>query len=472
MSGDTYYMNPVAEILLEAFEKNADRTALHIDGERTTYAQLKVRAQERAAQLREGRKPLGLKAAPVILCGPHSTDEIVTVVAAILAGIPYVPISAKLPAKRREQIEEQVRAGVPQGTAYVIFTSGSTGEPKGVPISYDNLANFIRWIVGLMPADGACGERVLNQAALSFDLSVADLYYALASGSTWVAHGSGLWDSAEGMTKLFKDGRISVSVMTPSAMKLCLLENEFDSHNLPDYKCAYFCGERLEKKTARKLMERFPSLTLINAYGPTEAASAVCAVKITPEMIEDDGELPVGEVAHCATEVRVTDGEIILAGASVAGGYLANTLKEADCGTAFSLENGVHVYRTGDIGSIRDGLIYCDGRRDFQVKYKGYRIELHDIENNMNRIPGVLESAVIAVRNSDGMVRAINAFCVPDYTVESPEIPDAKCIDIEYVKIKLGEMLPDYMVPRNIRILDRLPMNANGKIDRKALEQL
>lgn len=517
----------LAERIYLTCKRVPERKACCIGEDEMTFRELWYCAVKTAEKLRT----MG-GTAPVLLMSGHSMKEIIAVVACILSERTYVPISAFLPKKRLESIIRMTGAsllltdghglygetdGMPLNVlqldeiavgkedipfediercfenvpfhnakygfeashgcdsasfveecaagnvsaretsdneiAYMIFTSGSTGEPKGVPISYENLNHFIDWVGTLSPMDGYEGATVLNQASLGFDLSVADLYYCLCYGHTWVAFPEGFPGADGELTECFRRRRIQVAVMTPSAMKMCLLDENFTKETLPDFRCVYFCGERLEKKTVRKLWAHFPGLAIINAYGPTEATSAVCGVRITEEMLADGEELPVGAIASAATEISITDGEIVLRGPSVFGGYAGVREEERTV-------PGADGYHTGDCGFFRDGLLYYRGRMDSQVKYKGYRIELYDIENNLNRLPEVHESAVVAVRDANGAVKTIQA-----YVVTEDEQNGA-----EFVKTELRKLLPEYMIPKTIKKVSALPVNANGKLDRKALE--
>jgi D-alanine--poly(phosphoribitol) ligase subunit 1 len=161
--------------------------------------------------------------------------------------------------------------------------------------------------------------------------------------------------------------------------------------------------------------------------------------------------LPVGTDFGNAADISMESGEIVLRGVSVFSGYLGEE-KRGDC------------YRTGDLGYTEGGYLYCTGRMDDQIKYKGYRIELGDIENNLNRISGVLQSAVTAVRDNQGQVRYLKAFVVIEET-------DKNALCAEAIRKALEETLPGYMIPKIISITDKLPVNANGKTDRKALTE-
>ncbi|MBR6020062.1 MAG: AMP-binding protein [Lachnospiraceae bacterium] len=473
-----------------AANANRDRIAYKCGDRAITYGTLWDEARRCAACLRRQGS------SPVVLFQDKRCETVIAMVACLLAGRAYVPVDVKTPAGRVAQILEMTGAELvltdrpidapgaavctlreleglsgssenelPVGefareldenrVAYMIFTSGSTGEPKGVPITAANLGNFANWIAGISPLCEYRNCNVLNQASFAFDLSVADIYYALGNGHTLIANEADMRAEYDHIFELFEREKINVAIMTPTCMKMCLLNDAFTEENFPEFRCVYFCGERLEKRTVERLFRHFPKLSVINAYGPTEATSAVSAVTITPEMLSAEEVLPVGEIASAATEITVEDGEIVLRGASVFGGYLGGVE-----GGHFS-KDGVNGYRTGDYGDIRDGKLYCGGRKDSQIKYMGYRIELADIESNLLAIDGVADCAVTANLNAEGTVSAIRAFA----TVE-PGGPDAAAIRSE-----LSRRVPAYMVPKKISIVSELPVNDNGKLDRKALKQ-
>ena len=163
--------------------------------------------------------------------------------------------------------------------------------------------------------------------------------------------------------------------------------------------------------------------------------------------------MPCGKISSAAAEIVIEDNEIVLKGKSVFEGYLDGTV-----GGHYN-EGKINCYRTGDIGFIKDGKLYCKGRKDSQIKYKGYRIELSDIEANIAAIEGVESCAAVAKRNPEGEVRLIKAFV----SGTASEM---------LIREKLSEKLPEYMIPKAIKFLESLPMSSNGKIDRKKLESL
>lgn len=495
----------IIERLYKIAQENAERVAFVSGEERLTYREL----WKQAFLFADGLKRQGCS--PVLLYAEKQADMLAAMLSCLLAGRAYVPLSGAIPEERLRIIAERTGAELcltlperkdmlrsccraaeiycfaewkeactaagginageatyeafrvreaeerstaePDTTAYIIFTSGSTGEPKGVPIGIANLSHFADWISGLEPLRSYRECSVLNQASFGFDLSVADIYYTLCNGHTLVANRSDMRSDYERIFELFAGEHIRVAVMTPTGMNMCLLNADFNEENYPELRCVYFCGERLEKRTAALLRKRFPGLTILNAYGPTEATSAVSAIVITREMLEAEEPLPVGEVGGCATEITVDAGELVLKGASVSAGYLGGIAG------GFFEENGCKCYRTGDLGAIRDGRIYCLGRMDTQIKYKGYRIELGEIEAAALCHPEVTACAAVPSCTAEGKVRSIRLFY--EGKASGEEVREA-----------LAGKLPEYMIPAHINAVTYLPVNANGKIDRKRLHDL
>ena len=441
----------VLDKIEESVRKNPQRTAYKVNNKSITYRELWEKANLKADLLKkEGKKP-------VIINSSKDPEILILIIACLIAGRAYVPVESGTPEQRINEITTAIgNESNTENIAYIMFTSGSTGKPKGVPISVENLDNFVQWISALKPLSEYSECIVLNQAKFSFDLSVADIFYSLCNGHTLVAMDLDTAADYSSIYPLFWRENIDVAVLTPTFMRLCLLEEKFNSINCPNLKCIYACGEPLDKKTVHKLFSRFPLIKLINAYGPTEATSAVSGIVITETMLKDDKPLPIGDMNTNATEIFIDSGEIVLCGKSVSRGYLQGVVG------GFFCKDGLQCYRTGDLGFIQDGLLYCSGRRDSQVKYKGYRIELMDIENNIKEIPGVNDCAVTASYTAEHTAKTIKAFVATD----APEY------DSEYIRKELEKKIPDYMQPRTITILDSLPINKNGKIDRKRLAEL
>lgn len=448
----------------ELGERYKNNIAYTAGGKSFTYCELFEKAKEISSEI------LKEKAASAIIFGSRNFETMAAIIACVLSKTAYIPVDMNLPESRKEKIvknsgasliidcsEEKIsfkkikEENCENENAYVIFTSGSTGEPKGVPVSYENLDNFIEWITKLSPLNEFEHVVVLNHASFSFDLSTAAIYYSLFGGHNLVQV-----ENTADFEKMFseiKENKVNVIVATPTFLRLCLLNKDFSEENYPFIKCIYFCGEMLQKSLVKEIFKRFPKIKIINAYGPTEAASAVSAIKITEEILEKEELLPVGKISSAATEITVENGEIVLKGKSVSKGYLSGETG------GFYKENGKNCFKTGDMGFIENGKLYCKGRFDSQIKYKGYRIELSEIEANISSVSGTENCAVIVKRNPEGEVRLIKAFVSGNVSEEE-------------IRKKLSENLPEYMIPKSIKKLAFIPFNKNGKIDRKELEKL
>ncbi|MBQ4556025.1 MAG: AMP-binding protein [Clostridia bacterium] len=464
------------ELLKHAFEEHKNRPAYKIGEYKLTYGELFDKASHYASLLRKQGS------SPVILYGKKTINTVIGIISCILARRTYIPLDLNSPESRVKKITDIAGATLVVTSeninidnvdcvsldglqsfadgeekeptcgdiVYIIFTSGTTGIPKGVPISNSNLKSFITWISAFSPLDTFKEINVMNQAEFCFDLSVADFYYALCNGHRLVSYEA---DKAP-IADFVEENAINYMVITPTFARLCLLDEKFNASDCPTLKCIYFCGETLEKKTAKRLFRRFPDICLINAYGPTEATSAVSAVIVTRDMLDDERSLPIGKTGMHATEICIEDGEIVLKGNSVFGGYLGADLE------SHYVENGKNCYKTGDLGEIANGLLYYHGRMDSQIKYKGYRIELGDIESHLLKISGVVEAAVITKKSGD-TIKGIYAFVVVK-----------KDLDEDFIKSELHKTLPKYMMPKKVTVIDKMPVTNNKKLDRKALEML
>ena len=459
--------------------KYPDRVAYSFNGNSITYIDLWDKASYYASLLtKQGVDP-------VIIYGGKEINMVISILACIMAKRTYVPIGKCMPisrfkkiikmtnstlvisdldqvidninwmsVERLEKYNSSIQLDSNNLIAYIIFTSGSTGEPKGVPISYDNLNNFINWISSFNILRDYKNINVLNQASFSFDLSVADFYYSLCNGHTLYGTDFSLDGDLQYIYSVLEN--IDFMVVTPTFMKLILLDKEFNSLNYLKLKCIYFCGEILDKDLVLELWDRFPNLNIINAYGPTEATSAVSGIVLNKNIINNYDILPVGDMNNNATIIEIIDGEIVLKGPSVFNGYLGNI------NGGFYKENNICCYKTGDIGYIENGLLFCNGRFDSQIKYKGYRIELLDIENHIKNLDGIKDACVVAKKDDNNTVKMIKGYVVLDNS----------SLDSDSIKKSLEEVLPFYMIPKTITILDQLPLNCNGKIDRTGLSKL
>ncbi|MDD7765561.1 MAG: D-alanine--poly(phosphoribitol) ligase subunit DltA [Peptoniphilaceae bacterium] len=354
--------------------------------------------------------------------------------------------------------------------AYIIFTSGSTGKPKGVQITYDNLNNYIRWIHNVVGNEK--NKVYLNQAPFSFDLSVMDLYLSLYSESTLFAITKENQQDFSSLYENLKKSNVTNWVSTPSFADMCLSMREFSCENIKDIEYFLFCGEVLTKKTAKRLRERFPNAKIINTYGPTESTVCVTDILVTDEVIEKFGVIPLGKTKNgTIIEIREDDkvladgevGEIVIIGDTVSSGYYKNSVQTEK--SFFITENNIRGYKTGDLGYFKDGNLFFSNRKDFQIKLNGYRIELGDIESNLLNIEGVISCCALPNYDSDNKVKSITAVVVSNNVVNEKEY-------VKFLKEELQKYVPSYMVPKKFKFLEKLPMNNNGKIDRKELKKI
>ena len=433
---------------------------------------------------------------PVMVCGEKEIGMPVAFLACLMAGRPYLPADPSHPAARLLQIRQLAGAktvlfcgdfpcgSVPGGVcldnfietksapphlvpdagrdAYWIFTSGSSGTPKGVRISVGALENFVRWMLSLPQIADCAGGTAFNQARFSFDLSVADLWPCFAAGGTLRALEAAEQEDLNLLYTAMAQSEAQRLVCTPSFARLCLCDDTFCRKLLPNLKTIFFCGEVLSPHTAKQLLQRFPELRILNAYGPTETTCAVCAVPIE----EAAGPLPVGKISEAACHLLVLapdgtplkegiSGEIAIAGRSVGRGYVGGAPG------GFGSLNGLPLYRTGDKGFIRDGLLWYLGRLDRQIKYKGYRIEPTEIETALLSWPEVCAAAVLPIRRN-GEVTGLAAMVQWEKQPLSPE----RC------RSRLLDSLPAYMLPKRWLSVEQMPVNARGKCDLTALEEI
>ena len=413
----------------------------------------------------------------------------------VLANRAYIPVDAALPEARLASIVATAKPACvlsiddiaahsagwerhttpsaarhdPHDPFYILFTSGSTGEPKGVVITHDSLARFVNWQHGEHRFQHGA-EITLNQAPFTFDLSVMDLYPSLTSGATIVSLTKNDLASPREMHARLRGSGITTWVSTPSFAGVCLVEKSFNQAMLPDIRRFWFCGETLPHKTASALLQRFPQAEIWNTYGPTEATVATTSIRLDARVLAAHDPLPIGRsMPGTRVEARAADGrrcsdgesgELTIVGPNVSPGYLGRPdLSER----AFFTENGVRGYRTGDRGRQTGDFLFFEGRMDFQVKVRGHRIELGDVESHLREVEGVHDAVVLPVERR-GVNESLAAFLILSHRDHEDDFAQAQCI-----RGALARRLPDYMLPRRFEFIPSFPLTPNGKADRRAL---
>lgn len=484
--------------------RNPEQTAFRTEDQVLNYRLLWDRSSRLASLIHATQLE---RQTPIVVYGHMGTDMPVSFLACVKAGHPYIPVDTSIPMERVRLIVEKSGARLvinttdsmldinnvtvlhvptlhleqeeligneywvkPDEVFYIIYTSGSTGNPKGVQITAANLQSFTDWMTGDFPLDQ---EKVfLNQAPFSFDLSVMDFYPALQSGGTIHTLEREVINKPKLLFENLSRSALQIWTSTPSFVQMCFPNPDFNQKMLPELEVFLFCGEVLPLAVAKELKERFPRARIFNTYGPTEATVAVTSIEITEELLAKEKALPVG---YPKSDMRIfvmdelgnplpegEKGELILAGPSVSKGYLGEPLLTEN---AFGIINGMNAYRTGDAGFIQDGLVYCQGRLDYQIKLHGYRMELEEIEFHLNQSDYIKSAIVIPYAPNEEIEYLIAAV-----------VPAEHSFDKEYkltaaIRKDLALRLPAYMIPRKFTYYNAIPMTMNGKADRKKMKE-
>ncbi|MDB4889713.1 MAG: pcbAB, partial [Gemmatimonadetes bacterium] len=355
--------------------------------------------------------------------------------------------------------------------AYVIYTSGSTGKPKGVMIPHTAVVNYLTWMRAEFPLDTR--DAVLQKAPASFDACIWEFFLPLVSGARLVlARPGGHQDPAYLLEALTKHD-ITLLQLVPSQLQMMLETPGADGpHGLPRLRRLFLGGEALPSELLTRLAAVCPTLPVTNLYGPTEAT--VYASHWSIDLREwRGGAVPIGKPITGAT-IHLVDalrqpvpigvpGELCIGGVGLARGYLnrPELTEEKFVHDPFSARPDAMLYRTGDRARYRaDGTLEYLGRIDTQIKLRGFRVELGEIESALTNIGGVQSSVVIVREDTPGDQRLVA------YVIAAP---GAEQHTPASLRQQLKTSLPDFMVPTAFVWLNEWPMNANGKLDRKRL---
>ena len=369
----------------------------------------------------------------------------------------------------------------PKNLAYVIYTSGSTGKPKGVLIEHQSLINFVKAVGKNYQITN--GDRVLQFASISFDISVEEIFVTLTHGATLVLRSQEMLRSIPKFLNLCQAWQITV-IDLPTAFwhKLCA---EFSDLKFPEFlRLVIIGGERAIPQWLNLWNEYAPShVRLVNTYGPTEATVVTTTCDIagpSSAMWNQSRILPIGKpIDNVQTYVLTSDldpvapgviGELYIAGAGLARGYLnrPDLTSTKYVQKSFSNTGTIRLYRTGDRARYReDGYLEFLGRIDSQEKIRGFRVELNEIENVLEQHPAVRQSIVLAREDIPGNKRLV-AYVVAHSFKSSAYIASQSRL-VPTLRSYLREKLPGYMIPTSFVLLSNLPLSANGKVNRRIL---
>lgn len=501
----------IIQLFEECVEEQGQKTAILWNEEQISYEELNRKANQVAGFLAEQHVKKGDKIAILLDRGPL---QIVSILGILKAGCVYVPIDPEYPEERvrfiledsgscfllsvsesehissmdntvphllLDRVEWQANedhssigiAGQPEDvraddTAYIMYTSGSTGTPKGTVISHRNVIRVVRETnyIKIFPED-----RLLQLSNYAFDGSVFDIFGALLNGASLVLISKEATIEVSELARLIEQKEITVFFITTALFNMLVDE---DIACLKKTRKILFGGEATSVPHVRKALDYLGSDRIINVYGPTE--TTVFATYYPINSIEENTQvIPIGYPISNTT-LYVLDkqghlvppnvpGELYIGGSGVGQGYLNREELTKEKFLSDPFEQAGRVYRTGDlVWRTSTGAIVFIGRMDFQIKIRGFRVELGEIESRISKIPGIKEVIVTSQKDKAGSL-----YIAAYYTVEHQASKAGEGIEPQQIREQLKEKMPDYMIPTRMMRMESLPLNLNGKVDRRSL---
>lgn len=490
----------IHELFQEQVKKNPNLIALECGKSTLTYRELNERSNCFANYLRS--RNIG-KEDKILIALDRSSDYVISMLGILKSGAAYVPIDLRFPDNRIKIIINDTKTKLvisssnnlerfkhlntvfnisdfifgdfskndlptvneKNDLAYIIYTSGSTGIPKGVMVEHKNSVSFLKWARSEYKLDTS--DVCIAFAPFIFDLSIFEIFVPLISGSKVII--------AQKPYEIFDEKKLSEITListVPSAFKSLSAFKRFfeENYKLPKLRQFNFAGEALEKAMVDKVFDHLKPDIIYNCYGPTETTTYATVYPFHRNTEFTLTEVPLGKSIQ-PTSIYILNerheelpayavGEIYIGGDCVTRGYL--NLKEETNSKFLKIKNiEGKVYKTGDLGYIDNQkyLYYC-GRIDNQIKLKGYRIELNEIELALNSCNQVSQSCVLLVEKESEKYLA--AFIVPKENED---------ILTDEINAKLMKNLPFYMIPSKYTVLDKMPIGLSGKLDKNALLQ-
>lgn len=485
-----------------------DKTAVTDGVSSMTFRQLDEASDLGASYLRD--RGIG-RSDCVALMANRSFELIIGILSILKAGVAYVPIDPELPAERIKYILNNCEAklilcgieralwyhldtehvtvtdmlaqgsGVqsddrpdPLDIAYVLYTSGSTGRPKGVVITHEAIVNRLNWMQKQFELDRS--DVILQKTSIAFDVSIWELFFWFYKGASLHLLGQDEHKDPEAIIQAVKKYNITALHFVPSMLQVWLeyVEAFEATANLRSIKHIFSSGEKLLTEHVRKfnsLLYEESGSKLVNLYGPTEAAIDVSYFECSP-LSDDISSIPIGKpIDNMKLYILDTNlkhkaigaiGEICIAGVGVSKGYINNEILTAEKFIASPFVEGEFLYRTGDYGRwLHDGNMEYLSRMDNQVKVRGYRIELSEIEDALLQMETIANTAVVYEADKG----ELHAF----YEWKQHALAVNKGMSEQLIREFLADQLPVYMIPSNLVEVPQLPRLISGKVDRRAL---
>jgi D-alanine--poly(phosphoribitol) ligase subunit 1 len=433
----------------------------------------------------------------VAIFSDKNPDNYFLMIACIKIGIPYVNLDSSIPFERNKKILKNLNKPIVfvsknninvvslrkekikfhfykknkkvtfndydidfdgETTAYIMFTSGSTGQPKGAVITHSNLKNFIIWIKDRYYLNDK--DNFVNTNPLYFDNSVFDFFGSIFNGCCLTPLTNEQIKDYPNIIKYIDKKKCTIWFAIPSMFIFLLKMQVFKKNNLKKIKILSFGGEGFPKKDLKQIFDLYyKRIDFINVYGPTECTCICSTYDVSKNDFNKLNELlPLGKI-NPNFSYAIKNGELILKGPNVGKGYFNNEKKTQE---NFFLETNNRYlnkkcYKTGDIVLSKKNFLYFKGRVDNQIKHMGYRIELEDIENNVNSINFIDKSvAIFSKERERGKIILL--------------LKLNKKINYNNISRLINNKLPRYMQPSEIYKINKIPLNRNGKIDRKNLK--
>ena len=471
-------MKNIVELLNRNALENKNDLALQDEDGFLTYGELFDLVLQRASFI----KDLGLVNSPIIVKVSRFKESIVNFLAVLLSNNHYIPVDEDIPLEKLNKIIKASKAEYVISTkeddsglkvidfanvknvypfeefskdfneknySFIMFTSGSTGDPKGVIKNHKNIISFVENYVSTFPFLGQ--ERIANQTPFFFDASAKDIYLSLKLKAALFIPSKTRFSLPMETIKYLNENKITYISWVPSILTMIAKTRTLNFVKPESLKYVFFVGEVFQPKYLNMWIEALPNVRYFNIYGSTEVMGVSLYYEIKKHF---DGEsIPTGKALK-NNNVYLADGEIIVNSDQVAVGYLNNPESKT-----FEYSNGKTLLHTGDFANYdaEQNIVFAS-RKDYQIKHLGYRIELQEIEASLINLDYISQCCAVYDDSSDKIILFVSL----NRDIEEPN---------RKILVDAKEKLQFYMVPNKVIVLNELPLNTNGKIDRLNLKR-